>query len=430
MVAEGMDTSTIIHPYSLAPVDSSHQSSQWRVNVEQQNDGGTGSRQLNRPSFVDLVDFLGQRSALARSAANPVVVTELVFNGVVPLEDGGLDVLGDFLANDATTTLNKISFVDYDLAGGKAGVLLRSLRNNNTVQELQLSNCQLTDADLCILADALDGNTTLNMLDLSHNLNFSAVGVGYIIKILTSTQVKKIKFGLNDGAVFNDKKGLAAQRLAHVLRENTCLQSLELDVRSLPSRAAVMLFQALEFNITLQELLFPRLIHFTGEQSSSQQCVTVVVDQLVQSLPRMTGIQRLSLDDWDFCLQHPAFLSALNQNASLQHLLGISDQWSLPGQRLLVAKIRNVLERNRSLTRVDFLLLAPPSQPPPPTTAGSSILGGMDDDSSYNGEGVWHEAIVKLAQCSSADNASHVGASAIYKILQAQVPLLLSCNNS
>jgi hypothetical protein len=383
---EGMD----IHPCvlhattSLVPVGSDK--AQRRVNVVQ---GDGNRRRIDRPSFDYLVNFLGQ------TRAHPV--TELVLDGVLlclPL-DGGLDVLSDFLTNDART-LTKVGFVGCDL-GGTVGLqlLLGSFRTNTKVKELQLSNCKIADEDLSCLVEALEGNTALEVLDLSDNLNLTSIGVKHITRIISSTRLKKIKFGAV-GVDFNVKG--VAKRFAHVLRRNKFLQSLEIDVRSLPGSAAAMMFRALEVNTTLEELLLGRLISFT-----QPECV---VDQLIESLPRMKGIKRLALDDWDFFVQNNALLSALNKNASLQDLPGINE-WPLPGQRATVAAMNNVLARNRSLPRVDFLLAPQPK-------AGVRI----DDNS-----GLWDKAIVKLAK--SADNGSHVGASAIFKILRAQIPLLI-----
>jgi hypothetical protein len=66
------------------------------------------------------------------------------------------------------------------------------LRVNRTLKELILSECQMTNEGIRLLADALVGNTTMGMLDISNNLICN--GQADIMRVLESTRLQTLLF--------------------------------------------------------------------------------------------------------------------------------------------------------------------------------------------------------------------------------------------
>jgi hypothetical protein len=106
------------------------------------------------------------------------------------------------------------------------------------------------------------------------------------------THIRKISFGDN-GDVFDG--GSATRNFAHGLSRNQFLNSLIMYMYPTPSYAAAMIFQALESNSALEELML-------GELSRYPQ----IIGQLIASLPRMKGLKRLYMrfEEWKSCWLH------------------------------------------------------------------------------------------------------------------------------
>jgi Ran GTPase-activating protein (RanGAP) involved in mRNA processing and transport len=77
-----------------------------------------------------------------------------------------------------------------------------TLQANRTLKQLNLAACWLEDAGICLLADALVGNTIIEVLNISQNKTTS-VGLADIARLLESTHIQWMDFGFNSG-LFND----------------------------------------------------------------------------------------------------------------------------------------------------------------------------------------------------------------------------------
>lgn len=96
---------------------------------------------------------------------------------------------------------------------------LLNIKNNN-VKEVDLSNCKLNDDDIQRLAEALKGNTRLQVLYLQNN-SITDVGVRYLTERLTHNKVLGI-LNLDDNSI-SDEGG---QELVRMFEVNTTLFAL------------------------------------------------------------------------------------------------------------------------------------------------------------------------------------------------------------
>jgi hypothetical protein len=239
---------------------------------------------VNRQSVQYLVDFLSGEDAHE--------VTELVFGGFLLVQhpsDGGLHVLCNFLANNTTMTKVTLSWnCDFgtaeeasqllaalqtnrsvtdltiykidNLQGAELGRALSGLlQNNETVQrlslgspltvacartiqpglrsnrnlkELNLSGCHFDDECLGLIVDALIGNTSMDVLDISANYDITwNVLVDDITRLVESTRLKKV--GVHNTDLFKDEH--AVQRFTDVLRRHSSLEEMPgLDLDEFP----------------------------------------------------------------------------------------------------------------------------------------------------------------------------------------------------
>jgi Leucine Rich repeat len=221
-------------------------------------------RPVDRRSLQHLVDFL-VNDVDDTTPRREAVITELFLDNVTlvsePSPDGGLNVLKDLFArSDTTLTLTKVTLRHCDfgsqqnteqllaafhtnrtitylyiqrinnLRGSALGASLSglmqsmpqlqrlyctcrflcvegvracqpALQENRTLKELDLSSCQLGDKGTRLIADALVGNTTLELLNISDNY-ITCTGLVEITRLIESTQLKTITFW-QSGSIFS-----------------------------------------------------------------------------------------------------------------------------------------------------------------------------------------------------------------------------------
>jgi hypothetical protein len=96
------------------------------------------------------------------------------------------------------------------------------LRANRTLRELCLAFCDLDEERLRLLADALVGNTSLDVLDLYGNQQFTSNGAADVTRLVQFTQLKNIDAAGNS-SLFADKD--AVESFISVLQQhNTSLE--------------------------------------------------------------------------------------------------------------------------------------------------------------------------------------------------------------
>jgi Leucine Rich repeat len=172
--------------------------------------------------------------------------------------------------------------VNHPLRTDLGRAVQQGLRFNQTLKELRIACCDLGDEGVGFVVNSLSENTTMHMLDISYN-RMTSNGLDSITQVLESTQLTIAKFSHRSDLIGDVA---AAQRFAHALSRNKCVQDLGYFGmhHSIAAAAACMIFQALESNTTLQSC---RL----GEFRDIPSCL----DQLIASLPRMKGIKLLDL---------------------------------------------------------------------------------------------------------------------------------------
>jgi Ran GTPase-activating protein (RanGAP) involved in mRNA processing and transport len=235
--------------------------------------------------------------------------------------------------------------------------LQASLRANRSLKILALCGLGLNNESIRLIADALDGNTTMETFDISSN-RIATNGQDDITRLLESTEIKDINLGHNYG-MFNERA--ATQRFAHALSQSQFVKTLNISFVDGSSAqayaaAATTIFRALESNTVLEEMRIEQFDVGVGQQGMSQ---------LIASVPRMKGLKRLHLNDRDLklCLrQLDSFLPALHQNTSLQVLSPLDSATFQPGIKYVVAVAvaKNVLARNCVLKKANALLALQP----------------------------------------------------------------------
>jgi Ran GTPase-activating protein (RanGAP) involved in mRNA processing and transport len=182
----------------------------------------------------------------------------------------------------ANKSIRQLSFINTNLdAVSAANGLSFLLQENETLQELTLSENMLGDDGVEILAQGLSRNRTLQLLDLRSNgigkegvkvfsqviqksvslVNLSLAmneiddeGISILSESLTNTDTSLRELNLSETGI--GEKG--AMALAHMLLTNTSLCDLNLSCNSIGSFGASSIASALEHNDTLLRLSLRR----------------------------------------------------------------------------------------------------------------------------------------------------------------------------
>jgi Ran GTPase-activating protein (RanGAP) involved in mRNA processing and transport len=103
--------------------------------------------------------------------------------------------------------------------------LAQSLRGPCTLKELRLRRCQLDDAGLLKLGEALITNEALEVLDVRGN-NFTHIGASQFFDLLPQMKGLKSVYGLVTGLLADASTNAVGLALVDGLRENTKLQKI------------------------------------------------------------------------------------------------------------------------------------------------------------------------------------------------------------
>lgn len=158
-----------------------------------------------------------------------------------------------------------------------ARLLVDILQNDRVLEELILYGCDLNDQTLANIFQALCGNKTLKRL----NVEYSPLGP------------------------------LSGKAAAAMLRENFCLQSLELDLGELlPQEGFRSIVEAMKTNRSVTELEL--------NCSSVDKNDMMLVSEMVQANPRLTSLSVPTYSKCDKACE--ALANSLAGNRSLQKL--------------------------------------------------------------------------------------------------------------
>ena len=189
----------------------------------------------------------------------------------------------------ATLKILDLSF--NNMTGVVAEDLAYAINRNSCLEKLNLSDNDLKSTAVVVL-QALQGITTLKVLNLSFNDMTSVVAEDLACVIKSNSCLKKLYLYGNDlkssGVVilqalqgittlkvlnlsFNDMTSVVAEDLAYVIKCNSCLAELHLASNNLETTGVVVL-QALQ-GITTLELLDLNFNHLTGVVAEDLACV-------------------------------------------------------------------------------------------------------------------------------------------------------------
>ena len=215
--------------------------------------------QLGADDIVHICKSLRTNTALKRMSAVKCDISE----------EGG-KAIGDALMVDRS-----IQLLDLHDNPASAGVvhITESLRHNDSLLEIILSNCNISEKGYKAIGDALTVNRSLQLLDLHEN-PISAGGVHIAESLERNHSLLKINLhscGIQEKAVealgisLKENNILLTLMLsenyfsdgAHItdgLTHNTCLEKLDISHCGLRDRGMKSLGSALEVNSSLEEL--------------------------------------------------------------------------------------------------------------------------------------------------------------------------------
>jgi Ran GTPase-activating protein (RanGAP) involved in mRNA processing and transport len=186
--------------------------------------------------------------------------------------------------------------------------LARGLRRNQSIQDINLSGCNLTDehAEILIRAFHHHGHSSLETMDLNGNFcgHRASTALADILRS-PSCKLRKLDIGCQRGnGSFNSKL------LSAALASNSSLEVLDISNMSLGDEHAKHLVEALVVNTALRDLYL------------SRNRVTVEgINYLAERLPEIKGLKKLSL--WGNLLTESAadkLLEGLRDNYNLECL--------------------------------------------------------------------------------------------------------------
>ena len=171
--------------------------------------------------------------------------------------------------------------------------------NNKTLRTLRLSNTNLDSPGAIALGQMLARNTALEQLDLGGNekIGFAgAVAIAQGVRTLVHLDLQNTRLG-----------AVGAKAVAHMIRTNKALKSLNLSRNNFGDEGAIHVAEALVYNTALKTL------------SLSMCSITKTGAIFIgRSLPSMYGIQHL------FLYQNP-----IDEEGSQALLKGLKDNMSL-----------------------------------------------------------------------------------------------------
>ena len=144
--------------------------------------------------------------------------------------------------------ITKLSLCDNAITAGGANALVEVLKENRTLEQLDVSWNSIGQGGATTLAEMLKENRTLQLLDVSGN----TIGQGGATALAEMLKENRTLQQLNVGTNSIGQGGATA--LAQMLKENRTLEQLNVSTNSIGQRGATALAQMLKENRTLQQL--------------------------------------------------------------------------------------------------------------------------------------------------------------------------------
>ena len=121
------------------------------------------------------------------------------------ITDEGVEVLAECLQEN--TTVKVLDLYNTGIGDTAAEALAQMLDSNTSLERLDLSSNKIGDAGAKVLAEALYHNSTLKNLDLLDNVGIGEEGVSHLIQALTVNESIGVVAGRgNSGGLFLDRR--------------------------------------------------------------------------------------------------------------------------------------------------------------------------------------------------------------------------------
>ena len=229
------------------------------------------------------------------------------------------------------------------------------------LKHLDLSACRMDDTAIDMIASGLrTRNISLESLALKGN-RLSPKSIPILAQLINDHRdLKSLDVSMNTN-LFSADNEIATVNLQKIIRaaipedSSRSMKRLVLSKTSVGEAAAIMMIKSVEKNATLQELDLNFCL--LGEK---------VMEQLVESLPRMTALRQLLLHGLHFnqrnAANHPhdqrqALWKALQENTSLVLLQGLNMFLGAGRPELASVILEHLSERNRAMHEARSLLI-------------------------------------------------------------------------
>ena len=278
-VTEQLGNYLDLHGTSLTPVDSiaigyfissvsvtTSNNKEFRVDLDNCSLGDAGTKSLIQSIY---------RSIDPHSTVNTHLNMRLERNEI---HEEGASHIAELL--NSTSIVSSLSLRQNPI-GDKLGLqtIFDALKQNKTLKELDVSNCDLslTDTGVASLADALHTNNTLETLNITSN-QIRKEGASYLARVLNGTNVLS-SLWLSDNPIGDE--GL--QTIFDALKQNKTLKDLGVSGCGMTDTGVASLADALHTNNTLESLY----IH--GSVAITENGLTC----LVEAVSRHSGLEIL-----------------------------------------------------------------------------------------------------------------------------------------
>jgi hypothetical protein len=272
----------------------------------------------------------------------------------------------------------------------------RVISRHEFLKHLNLCACGLRDQDIRIFADEFaDGNTIMEVLEISNNQDISPNGRDNLTRLIPSTRIKSFNMEENHNAFSNQD---ATRRFARAVSSHEFMTNLNLSGCLLGDGGIHIFADELVGNTIMTTFA-------AGEDSGSFIVVNGMTHGALADITRLlesTRIKVLVFDNQVFRNEDATrrFVTTLRDKPScVQELPDVSESWFPRESRVaMYASIKSSLLRNKHLNHVASLLAQPL-----PAQHDAALLTFK----------TWHKAITKLAVV-----PNNAGASAIFKMIR------------
>jgi Ran GTPase-activating protein (RanGAP) involved in mRNA processing and transport len=292
---------------------------------------------------VDAVDLswmgLGDEAAadLFQSLQHSTTVRELILCGNDLGESAGY--LGDFLRVNKSVV--KLHLGSNRLTPSAAQSLARGLRENTTLQELDLWNCNLGDESGAEIIEAVRHAKSLKLLRLNMN-KLKRSSLEAVVRLLeTRTALETLNLDSNPH-LFGSNDAME-DAFVHALELNKNLRSLGVPYTGINDYTAKLFFQALTTNVTLEYLDVGYNEIFKDGYKRMLECI-----------PKMKVIQHLRTHARAQLITAAGLHDAIDQNTSLQQFtsicVGCKKVWASLKRNRLLARAKSIVSSDSPLS--------------------------------------------------------------------------------